>query len=568
MLIRKILALGVFALSLLIAAENSSSASERILRMDVLASVRMDSSVTISEVIQVQAEGREIRRGIIRVIPVEYETDGRIVRTGFNLLWAELNGKPVAYRVSRDGANIEIRLGDADSFLPVGVHTYRLRYQMTNQLLFFQNHDELYWNVTGNEWIFPIDKASFRVELPGGARFNDFSAYTGAYRSKGKDFVLDRDGTFRTTRSLRPGEGFTVAVGWSKGLVVPPPESFIQKHGVSVLLISFIAMLLWYIYAWWRWGRDPSQGVVIPLFAPPENMEPSVTRMIAKGSYDKESLAADILYLAVKGFLTIREKSGLILEKKASPPDISLLSGNLKLLMVRLFSEGDKIDISSQSDAVSKCLYELIEGGRSALNLALEPYYHRNFAQLFGGIVFFLPGLIAIWNDGDTNISMQTWTLFGVSTMVLFIVFAFLMPAYTPLGWNFLNKIRGFVLYLSVAEKYRLEALYPAVQGQVPEQTPEIFEKFLPYAVALDTANTWGDSFANLLRSSPPPEWYTGGDMLALDRMARVSMMHSIGQGRAAWEKKISPPAKSSGSGLGGGGFSGGGRGGGGGRGW
>ena len=60
-----------------------------------------------------------------------------------------------------------------------GGKTYHLRY--------FDDHDELYWNVTGTGWIFPIREASASVELPGGARATDTTYYTGPEGSREQD---------------------------------------------------------------------------------------------------------------------------------------------------------------------------------------------------------------------------------------------------------------------------------------------------------------------------------------------------------------------------------------------
>ena len=57
-------------------------------------------------------------------------------------------------------------LGDANVGLNPGEHTYSLRYRSDRQIGFFASRDELYWNVTGNGWAFPIDSASATVRLP------------------------------------------------------------------------------------------------------------------------------------------------------------------------------------------------------------------------------------------------------------------------------------------------------------------------------------------------------------------------------------------------------------------
>jgi uncharacterized membrane protein len=53
----------------------------------------------------------------------------------------------------------------------------------------------------------------------------------------------------------------------------------------------------------------------------------------------------------------------------------------------------------------------------------------------------------------------------------------------------------GFKTYLEVAEKHRLQNL-----------TPELFEKYLPYAMIFGVEKKWAKAFDAL--HLPPPSWY------------------------------------------------------------
>jgi len=143
-------------------------------------------------------------------------------------------------------------------------------------------------------------------------------------------------------------------------------------------------------------------------------------------------------------------------------------------------------------------------------------------------------------------------------------LFYHLLKAPTLSGRKIMDQIEGFKLYLSVAEKERLNLLNP------PEKTPELFEKYLPYALALDVENAWSEQFAEVLARAGTetqpytPVWYSGSSW---DGFHTSRFADSLGSSFAgAISSSSSPPGSSSGSG--GGGFSGGGGGGGGGSGW
>ncbi len=154
------------------------------------------------------------------------------------------------------------------------------------------------------------------------------------------------------------------------------------------------------------------------------------------------------------------------------------------------------------------------------------------------------------------------------------IVFYHLLKAPTADGRHVMDGIEGFRMYLATAEGDRLNSL------QEPERTPELFERYLPYALALDVENRWAERFAGILAkaetpagggsgsSTYSPAWYHGTSFGTLGAAAfGASLGSSLS---SAFSSASSAPGSSSGSsgGGGGGGSSGGGGGGGGGGGW
>ena len=282
-------------------AEDVTS-GERILSFTSHIQVQPDASLTVTETIEVRATGDQIKRGIVREFPTVY-TDrfGHRVKVGFKVLEARRNGAHEPYRVESVGDGKKIYLGQKDIFLSPGVYTYTLTYRTTRQLGFFTDFDELYWNVTGHAWTFPIDWAEAILVLPPGAQVKQYAAYTGVWGSKGQDFqasVQDGRMVFTGTRVFAPGEGLTVAVAWPKGFVQPPAwqtriRDFLEDNRGPILAwLAVLAVLVYYLAVWFRVGRDPAKGLVIPLFEPPQGLSPAAVRLVDRMGFDDKAFAA------------------------------------------------------------------------------------------------------------------------------------------------------------------------------------------------------------------------------------------------------------------------------------
>lgn len=316
---------------------------ERILRFDVGATVNEDASLTVREDLEFIAMGVKISRGIIRGIPVRYrDENGRPIAVGLKVLSTSVDGVELPWKESNEGRGRFIRIGDPKRTLSPGVHRLSLTYRTTKQLGFFADHDELYWNVTGNDWDLPIQNASFRLALPGksaGDGFGRVGWYAGRYGSTSSDGArLDDSRAVVTTRALQPGEGLTVVYSWPKGVVAPPQPSFGERFGdfVSAHGDAIARGLMWAGTALAAiclvWGALRARGehsgeiTVIPLFHAPRDMTPSLARRLTRGTDDFASLGAELIALAVNGALKISgdRRSGYRLEKTGGAPSDGL----------------------------------------------------------------------------------------------------------------------------------------------------------------------------------------------------------------------------------------------------
>ena len=187
---------------LLVGMAGVVAAAEEIRSFHARLDLAADGTLTVTERITVNAEGNRISRGIFRDIPLRYEdADGRMREVGMQVRRVTRDGTAERYAIERGSGILRIRIGNADVLLPRGVHTYEITYETTRQVRFFADHDELYWNVTGNGWDFPILESSAEIHLPSGAHATDVTYFTGPYGS-----------TEQAARAQRHNRGETVAV--------------------------------------------------------------------------------------------------------------------------------------------------------------------------------------------------------------------------------------------------------------------------------------------------------------------------------------------------------------------
>ena len=335
------------ALGLLLLAAEPAAAVERIIQFISDVAVQRNGDLIVVETIRVEAEGNVIRRGIFREFPTTYRRqDGTRVVVGFRVESVTRNGTTENYSLESLSNGIRVRIGSGDRLIPRGQHTYVIRYVTTRQIGFFGDYDELYWNVTGTGWAFRIDMAEARITLPEKVSFRQTAVYTGPQDARGKDatVVSQEPGriVFRTTRSLPPHNGLTVAAAWEKGVIEPPTAAKLASYWLSdnralvVAVVGLAFLLLYYAFAWLRVGRDPPVGTIIPMFGPPDGMSPAATRYVDRMSFDNGCFTAAIINLGVKGRLRIVEEDGKsTLQKRGGT---AAVAPEEETLMSKLFS--------------------------------------------------------------------------------------------------------------------------------------------------------------------------------------------------------------------------------------
>jgi len=543
--------------------------AERILSYHSDIEIHVDGSMTVVETIRVRAEGANIRRGIYRDFPTDYKDGfGNRYRVEFRLLGVTRDGRQETWRSEQIGDGVRIYVGRDDVFLDPSNYEYALRYRTDRQLGFFEDHDELYWNVTGNGWAFPVDVASAVVTLPEAVPPETIGivGYTGPYGARARNAeaaVHEGRAWIETTRPLRPGEGLTLVATWPKGYITAPTRGqrlgwlLSDNRGLLIALAGMALILAYLSLSWSRYGRDPPPGVIFPQYEPPENYSPASARFVREMGYDDRTFAAAVVNLAVKGYVEIRASDGDYALSRKDGGGTPLAPGE-RVLLSQLFTSGPVIELDDAN-------HKIIGGARRAHRRALKVNYEKIY--FLTNTPLLIPAIaVAVGVVGAIALigGMTPAAIVVVGLTVLAIgVFYFLMKAATPRGRELMDRLEGFRLYLDVAERGDLNLRNP------PERTPELFERYLPFALALGVEQAWAEQFADVFarlgRSGQgyQPAWYHGDFNPSRIGHFSSSVGKSLTRAIAA---SATPPGSSSGSG--GGGFSGGGGGGGGGGGW
>jgi uncharacterized membrane protein YgcG len=642
-------------LALLLFCPLTAQADERILDYTVSVIVEPSGDLEVTEHIQVQAEGATIKRGIFRDLIALVPGGYGFIQAPLEILNITRDGRPEPYHTKAKMHGLRVYLGDEHTYLKPGIYNYTLRYRMGWQIRQQSEKDELYWNVTGNDWAFPINQAMVSVKLPEGARILRAAAYVGPRGAKGSaevDYktlqVEDNLWLAQTLRPLATGEGLTVAIAFPKGVVPAQTRAswgqLLWQANPSLLvgLVGLCGLSLYFFLAWAAVGRDPARGPIIPIYTPRHS--PAVLRYVSKMGFDQDTLIAGIVSLAVKGYLRIEQHSSV----KANGDGLAAKLADLAPKTFTLVKTGNGHNASTEELELEKILFSgreelvLTKANRSAIvgilrsfqrlldgRFSRENFQHNYLAYAIGlllsvllwwaltsfqgGEAMAMGGFMAIWlgfwSIGTAGLLAQValmwravlrgsgwslvpalflsafampfaagWgmgayflmqsvglvaTVFLIMMALLNVCFYYLLKAPTIQGRGLMDEAEGVKLYLTVSENDRLKFF-------TPPDTPAVFERFLPYAVALDVQTQWTERFENVLSASQQAEglthtpqgfgrWYGGNQPLSSALAGGLT---------GALSTALTAASASNRSGSGGGGSSGGGSGGGGGGGW
>ncbi len=530
--------------------------------------------IEVTETIHV--DFHSYKHGLYREIPFRYVDelgDSKIMPVKVRSVTDE-KGTIRKFKSSKDGNVINIRIGDAEKYV-IGRQVYVIRYQVENALLYFEDHDELYWNVTGNHWRSVIHDVTANIHLRANKKSTTVqgSCYTGDYGSLAsacESFETDDGMRFIVNRTLNFGEGFTVAFGWDKGIVRQPSatQQFFWLLNLAENWVFFVpfAIFIYMFSLWHRRGRDPQIKKSLTVnYRPPEIndyiLTPAEVGTLLDETLDQRDFTASIIGLAVKGYIEIKEieqessflswgAPSIKLKKlKESDDDLTMFE---KELMGAVFTAGE--DLTTNSELKEK-FYTKIPGLRDTIyqQLILKGFFSIDPAQIrtkyaqTGFIVMVAMSMLLMFlSDGSTIKPVFCGLLSGG----IIIFFSKFMPSKTRLGSVTKSNILGFQEFMLRTDKDMLERM-----GK------DIYYEYMPYAIALGVVKHWSDMFAGLI--DEPPKWYVSTGGMRIFNTSVFADTMSVATSSLGSAMFTAP--RGSGLSSGSGGFSGGGGGGGGG---
>ncbi len=564
-------------LALALATATRPAVAQRTLAIEKFSAnieVNADGSIDVTETITARFTGKW--NGIYRTVPVDYRTP-----QGFN--WSLYlsdasatgpDGGALTLEQSRTGHYQKFKIwvpGAEDA-----TRTISFRYKARNGLRFLEDHDELYWNITGDEWDVPIEAASATITLPSGAEGIRAIAFNGDYGSRAQEAEVSISGNSVQVRMPHPlgfHEGVTAVVGWNTGLVSRPTtlDRTSLFLGTNWPLLLPLPVLFGMLALWWKRGRDPRKRPVTVQYEPPANVTPAEAGVLIDERADLRDVIATLVDMAVRGYIRIEERDeprlfGLFSSKefvfhRLKPPgEWRDLQQHERLLLEGLFDgHGTSVELSDLKNEFYKSLgaiktavtRRLVEQGYYQADPATVRGRWRFGAILAGFVTFALGGVLGA-KFGFTPLPFM---VAGVSIALIMAILGHFMPARTVPGTRTLEQVLGFEEFLSRVEKENYARVV---------KTPEMFEQFLPFAMAFGVERAWAKAFKDIVRE--PPRWYSGGSMSGFDAGSFSGRMSALSS--SAGSAMSSSPRSSGGSGFGGGGSSGGGGGGGGGGGF
>ena len=387
------------------------SATESVQKFHSKIHVRQDGSILVIEKITVHSDRLRIKRGISRYLP---KTKG----VNYTVLSVKRDGKKEPYSVSSYSKPFfTINTGN-DTFLPYdGSYEYEITYTASNVILSFKDYDEIYWNVTGNEWDLPIKHASASVHLPDGATVLRHAGYIGEKGDKKASFYIPEQKIFLTPRPLKKGEGLTVAVGFDKGFVTVTHElSVTEKYALYAIALLFSYMAV----TWFLFGRDPKEDVIFPRFRGPSGLTPALAGWIYSYGHNKEGcLAAALLQGGMSGFLEIKYNDGL-----------------LKVTKVRDAQTGEEKTFEHY------LTFPLIVVDKYSAKLERFMMDFSDFLEQKAQEKYFTSNTLMVFLGGVLALALTTGLCFFAESPFLSVILGVYLAAFIPLGKRCL---KGFV---------------------------------------------------------------------------------------------------------------------------
>ena len=566
--------------------------------------IQKDGSIFVTENI-IYNFGSNQKHGIFRDIPLTAVNGPQL---NINVSGVSDNirnefGQPYQYTTLIANNVLRIKIGDPNAFV-TGIKNYIISYQVDNAIRTFNDHDELYWNVTGNQWPVAIQSANASVILPDSSISNArMDCFTGPQGDTQKNCTFNQVDSsvvrYSTTQSLNVNEGLTLVLGIPLGYIqntyVPPQQTYSSSNtstssnnfilGIFLgLFIIFIFVLVISLFARRAAKIKPKPVIprelrgrpVVPEYNPPDNLSPIEIGTLLDGRVDVTDISSVIMDLAIRGYLKIRyttqeirfwpDKKDFELIKLKDGAD--LVHPADKIIFKLLFKSRGSVklsDLKEQKTDFQAQIKKIQEDTEQYLRD--KGYFDRTakdkskklktYLWIATAILFIGTFLLTISPSWFGLIFIASFAGFVGAVIVIPIMIMRLANKLTPQGIAALGKILGFKEFLQLTDKDKLRLL------NAPELRPETFEKFLPYAMVLGVEDKWAQKFEGIYNTIP--DWYEDPTEAGFNSYV---FARNLALFNSSFNQVFNITSPNSSSGFGGGGFSGGGSGGGGGGSW
>lgn len=536
--------------------------AEEISSFDQSVTIQTDGTIKVQESILYDF-GNEDRHGIFRNIPVTKDNkDGKTYVLSFSeISVTDSLGTPYKFSRSNSSNELTLKIGDPNRTIS-GAHTYVIKYTVSGAITYFSDHDELYWNVTGNGWDVPIRKVQSVVTIPDAATSDQIQStcYQGSYGNTANDAcitsVTDHTVLTTTTGTLGTNEGLTSVVGFPKGVVavLEPKEAFDLSSNPFFILFILIVSFVWYLglpaaigFFWWQRGRDPKPiiGQAHVWFSPPKgknkrDLTPAETGTLIDERADMQDITATLVDLARRGYFHFVEKEKGFLEfttpielVKDKDADDQLLPFERKLYS-KIFAAQDVVKVKDL-----KLVETVTEVKQMLYKKALEEKFFYSNPETIRTL-FTVLGVFGLFTG-------------NILLLISSILFGRNMPKKTQEGADqaaIAKALKGFITSQERQYKFQAKEFF-------------LFEKMLPFAIAFGVEKIWAERFKDL--DLPQPSWYQGH----WSTYNSLIFVNSLSSSLNSVQSVMTPTSSSTGHSSGfSGGFSGGGGGGGGGGSW
>ena len=616
---KKLIGVILFILSFILISflpNNSYAVTDYVIdSYDINVKVNENNTFDITETITANFYVR--KHGIIRTIPLENtieRLDGSRSTNRVKITNLQVNNK---YSKSNSNGDLSIKIGDQDTYV-TGLQKYVIKYTYDIGSDPVKDADEFYYNLIGTEWDTSISNVSFSITMPKEFDASSLGFSSGRYGYTDNENVsYSVDGNTISgiyTDTLPAGNGLTVRLALPDNYFVGARDNKTDYYIIIgiCLFIVFIAFVLWLLF-----GKDKPVIETVE-FYPPEGYNSAELAFLYKGETDDKAIVSLLIYLASKGYLSIKETENKALF--ASTKDFTIYKlkeydGTNEI--EKLFFDGlFRTRSSVTSSDLTNRFYITVNRIKKLLNkkenktkifdkkslqlrgfiipmmliifilITVKPFYDAGMlselpvALIFPGVGFSLMlSILTSSSPKSAKIFIIFWGLLfggiplfmilpiifstpvsaityfiGILCIIVLYIFRKIILKRTPFGLEILGKIKGFKRFLETAEKDQLESMV--------EKEPEYFYNILPYTYALDVSDKWVEQFENI--AVEPPSWYYSNTAFSV---------HSFGIFMNSTMTRVntsmtSRPSSSGSGGSSGGGFSGGGSGGGGGSSW